>query len=153
MLSNATPYRRPSLFAPTTHDPVVDHALYYALESDWPVFPARTDKKKSHKSAEYSDGRPWGATKDPDEIRRDFERWPDANVGVVTGAISGIFVVEADTKEGHDVDGIASLAALEEEHEPLPATRQAEILPAQFTITSITPASPSRTQHRQSRPA
>ena len=126
MLSDTTPYRRPSLFAPTTHEPIVDHAIYYALEPGWAVFPAPPGTKKSYKSADHSDGRAWGATKGTDEIKRDFERWPDANVGVVTGAISGIFVLEADTKDGHDIDGIASLAELEAEHEPLPATRQAE---------------------------
>jgi hypothetical protein len=35
-------------------------------------------------------------------------------------------VVEADTLEGHDVDGLASIAALEAEHGPLPETLQAE---------------------------
>jgi hypothetical protein len=84
-----------------------------------------TGTKSSHKKAEYSDGRPWGATTDAAEIRGDFIRWPDANVGIVTGGVSGIFVVEADTKEGHDVDGIASLAALEGEHGKLPPTLQA----------------------------
>ena len=28
----------------------------------WHVFPVPTGEKKSHKSAKYSDGRPWGAT-------------------------------------------------------------------------------------------
>jgi hypothetical protein len=37
----------------------------------------------------------------------------------------GIFVVEVDTKEGHDVDGIASMAALEAEYGPIPKTRRA----------------------------
>ena len=105
---------------------IVDHALYYAEKLDWPVFPAPPGTKKSHKSAAYSDGRPWGMTKDADEIRRDFEQWPVANVGIVCGAVSGIFVIEADTLEGHDVNGIASLAALQAEHGKLPATLQAE---------------------------
>jgi hypothetical protein len=83
-------------------------------------------EKKSHKAARFSGGRPWGATKDPDEIRRDFERWPDANVGVVCGEISGIFAVDVDTVDGHDKDGFASLALLEATHGKLPATAQAE---------------------------
>jgi Bifunctional DNA primase/polymerase, N-terminal/Family of unknown function (DUF5906) len=105
-------------------DSIVDHALYYA-QLGWPVFPGRIGKKESHKSAEYSGGRKWGQTTDAAEIRRDFKKWPDANVCIVTGAVSGIFVVEADTKEGHDVDGIASLAALEAQHGELPPTLQA----------------------------
>ena len=116
----------PTLLAPTPDEPVVEHAIHYATNNGWSVFPAPPGEKKSHKSAARSDGRKWGQTRDADEIRHDFRRWPDANVGVVCGAVSGIFVIEADTTEGHDVDGIASLAALEREHDPLPATRQAE---------------------------
>jgi hypothetical protein len=101
-----------------------DHGLRYA-SGGWHVFPVPVGTKMSHKSAEYSNGRPWGATTDADEIRRDFKQWPDANVGIVTGAVSGIFVIEADTKEGHDVEGIASLVALEAEHGELPPTLQA----------------------------
>jgi Bifunctional DNA primase/polymerase, N-terminal/AAA domain len=113
------------LFPPEPHEPIVEHALYCATSNGWPVFPVPPGTKKSHKSAEHSGGRPWGATTSADEIRHDFKRWPNANVGVVCGVVSGIFVVEADTKEGHNVDGIASLAALEAEHGALPATRQA----------------------------
>lgn len=34
----------------------------------------------------------------PDEIRSWFERWPEAGVGVVTGAISGLVVLDIDVK-------------------------------------------------------
>jgi hypothetical protein len=113
-------------FAPSPDEPIVEHVVYYATDNGWHGFPVPLGTKASHKSAKRSDGRKWGATLDPDEIRRDFKRWPDANVGIVCGELSGIFVVEADTKEGHDVDGIASLAALEAEHGALPSTLQAE---------------------------
>jgi Bifunctional DNA primase/polymerase, N-terminal/AAA domain/Primase C terminal 2 (PriCT-2) len=96
-------------------------AIHYA-ERGWQVFPAPQGTKKSHKSAKFSDGRNWGATTDADEIRRDFAQWPEANVGVPTGKISGIWVLEADTPEGHDVDGITSLRALEAQHGKLPDT-------------------------------
>jgi RecA-family ATPase len=102
-------------------------ALDYAARG-WPVFPAMIDaegKKKSRKSAEFSDGRRWGATTDPNEIRRDFSRWPDALVGIVTGPESGLFVVEADTDKAHGVDGIGSINALIQQHGPLPATIEA----------------------------
>ena len=95
-------------------------ALSYA-ELGWHVFPAPRGEKKSHKSEKFS-GRKWGMTTDPDEIKRDFQRWPLANVGIATGSESGFWVVEVDTKEGHDVDGGASLRALEEKHGPLPDT-------------------------------
>src|ERR1035437_1393249 len=117
---------RKPLFAPTPDEPIVEHSVFYATCQGWQVFPVPVDTKKSHKSAERSGGRPWGATTDQNEIRRDFEKWPNANVGIVTGAVSDIFVLEADTKDGHDVDGLASLMALEQEHGALPATLQAE---------------------------
>ena len=97
--------------------PMLEAALCYAARG-WFVFPVPPGEKKSHKSAEHSGGRKWGKTSDPAEIERDWQRWPDANVGIATGPESGFFVVEADTKEGHEVDGIASLAELERQHGP-----------------------------------
>ena len=112
---------------PAPDAPMVEHALYHA-SCGAAVFPVPLGSKKSHKSAERSGGRKWGATRAEGEIRSDFAKWPDANIGIVTGAKSEIFVVETDTAEGHGdgVDGGASLAALEAEHGALPATRQAE---------------------------
>lgn len=55
---------------------------------------------------------------DAGEIRRWFRRWPDANVGVVTGAISQLAVLDVDPRHG----GEQSLGALQREHEPLPVT-------------------------------
>jgi bifunctional DNA primase/polymerase-like protein/primase-like protein len=98
-------------------------ALEYAAWN-WEVFPAPPGQKKSHKSQEHS-GAKWGKTIDPEEIRADFHKWPNANVAIVTGATSGIFVLEADTVEGHGVDGLASIKALEAEHGSLPETLKA----------------------------
>lgn len=92
----------------------------------WYVFPAPPGEKKSYLSAEFSGGRNWGATNRPDEVRGIFERYPEANVGIMTGMDSGVFVVEADTPEGHAIDGIAALAALEATHGALPPTLQAQ---------------------------
>ena len=99
----------------------VEWALRYAA-AGFSVFPVPPGSKKSYKSAEHSDGRKWGATVDPDEIARDFARWPDAGVGVVTGPLSGIFVLDADTEEGHGVDGVGNLRAVEESLGKLPPT-------------------------------
>jgi hypothetical protein len=100
-------------------------ALVYAGQLGWTVFPSPwtgDNLKKSLKSAQYSGGRRWGATTDLAEIERDWKKWPLANVCVVTGSISGVFVVEADTMKGHGVDGIANLKALEQTHSALPKT-------------------------------
>jgi hypothetical protein len=100
-------------------------ALHYA-DRGLRVFPVPPGTKQSHKSAEHSGGRKWGATTDDAEIKRDFTRWPEAGVGIPTGAENGFWILEADTLEGgHKFDGVASLRALEAEHGALPATRQA----------------------------
>jgi hypothetical protein len=84
-------------------------ALAYA-RAGLAVFPAPPGTKMSFKAArDY--GRPWGATKDAGEIERDWSRWPQANVCIVTGAVSGVFVVETDTA-AHGVDGAAALSAV-----------------------------------------
>jgi hypothetical protein len=99
---------------------VLQWALHYAETMGWAIFPAPPDEKKSHKSAEYSGGRRWGATKDADEIRRDFAQWPDAGIGIPTGAENGFWVIETDTKGGKD--GAGELAKLQAKHGSLPTT-------------------------------
>jgi hypothetical protein len=104
-------------------------ALDYTTTRGWSVFPAPPGTKQSYKSAEYSNGAPWGKTKDPKQIRRDWQKWPDANVGIPTGKDNGIWVVEADTAKGHPklglVDGIAELRKLETTYNTLPHTLMA----------------------------
>ncbi|MGZ4848601.1 MAG: bifunctional DNA primase/polymerase, partial [Halobacteriota archaeon] len=60
------------------------------------------------------------ATTNEEVIKGWFEREPMANIGVVTGPRSGIFLLEADIHDG--VDGRKTLAELEAEHGPLPET-------------------------------
>lgn len=57
----------------------------------------------------------------PDEIRDWFQRWPDANIAVVTGAISNIVVIDIDPRHG----GEASLKLLDAEAGPIPSTLEA----------------------------
>ena len=103
---------------------VLDAALHYAARG-LAVFPVPPDAKKSFKCAARNDGRAWGATRNAEEIRGDFARWPDARIGIPTGADNGIVVVETDTVAGHGVDGTAALARLESEHGALPDTLRA----------------------------
>jgi hypothetical protein len=84
-----------------------DAAIAYAA-SGLAVFPAPPGYKMSYKSARFNGGERWGATKDPLEIERDWARFPQASVCIVTGAVSGLFVVETDTA-AHGVDGAAAL--------------------------------------------
>jgi hypothetical protein len=57
----------------------------------------------------------------PDEVAQWFGRHRDANLGIVTGAVSGLVVLDVDPRHG----GEASLAALEGDHGPLPPTVEA----------------------------
>src|SRR5215471_5165254 len=99
-------------------------ALAYAAHG-WAVFPVPPGTKRSYKSAEHSDGRAWGMTREAAEIRADFTRWPDAGIGIPTGTINGIVIVEYDTVIGHGVDGAAALEDLQNRHGRLPDTLSA----------------------------
>lgn len=59
------------------------------------------------------------ASREPPQISAWWSRWPDANVAVATGPLSGLFVVDVDV-DGEE--GEASLRLLEAEHGALPAT-------------------------------
>jgi hypothetical protein len=85
------------------------------------VFPAPPNTKKSYKSAAFNNDANWGMTNDPREVGRDFTRWCKAGVGLPTGKMNGIFVVEADRKDV-DVNGIANLDALREQYGEFPRT-------------------------------
>jgi hypothetical protein len=100
-------------------------ALRYATELGWTVFPVPPGTKKSHKAKKHSNGVNWGATSDPEQVKRDFQKWPNANVGIPAGIKNGFFVVDADTVAGHGVDGVANFQALIDANSPLPETRTA----------------------------
>jgi hypothetical protein len=109
-------------------------AALRCAEYGWSVFPAPHGKKSSYKSAKNHGGVRWGATRDPEQLKRDWEQWPRANLGLPTDTDNGFFVIDADTIKGHSKDGLGTLTALEAELGPLPETLQAE--------------SPSGSQHR-----
>jgi len=54
---------------------------------------------------------------DASQIEQWFARWPDANIGILTGQTSGLVVLDVDGE-----DGKASLRALTAAHAPLPKT-------------------------------
>ena len=53
----------------------------------------------------------------PAQAGRIWDKYPGANIGLVTGSDTGLFVLDVDGEEG-----MANLAALEDIHGPLPAT-------------------------------
>jgi AAA domain/Bifunctional DNA primase/polymerase, N-terminal/Primase C terminal 2 (PriCT-2) len=113
---------------PRNTTPALEAAMGYAIFRGWKVFPARMEDggKWSWLSAEFAPGgENWGMTRDLEILPRNFTnpKWRLlCGVGVPTGYVNRIFVVEADTIEGHDVDGVGNLAALEKKHGKLPDT-------------------------------
>ncbi|HAT50435.1 MAG: bifunctional DNA primase/polymerase [Nitrospirae bacterium] len=62
----------------------------------------------------------WGneATTDHDQITQWWSKWPKANIGIATGAKSGLVVLDVDVDSG----GEASLNKLLDQYGPLPET-------------------------------
>lgn len=71
----------------------LDHALNYS-SMGMSVIPVGKTKKPFVKWEEYQTRR---AT--IDEIQEWWKRWPDANIGIVTGKVSGISVIDIDNPE------------------------------------------------------
>jgi hypothetical protein len=108
---------------------LLESALHYARRG-WPVFPVYsiTDGRCScgHECGRNAGKHPrtehglLDATTDLARIRSWWAMWPDANVGIPTGAQTFI-VLDVDPEKSGDV----SLAALIAQHGPLPATVEA----------------------------
>lgn len=98
----------------------LDAAVAYA-KLGIEVFPSDPDKKKSYKSLEFSDAK-WGKTKSLEQVRKDFKKWPNAQVGLATGEGSGIWIVDIDVDEEKNLDGEKAFEALCLNHPPLPKT-------------------------------
>jgi hypothetical protein len=91
-------------------------ALEY-LAHGWSVVPVRAREKRPLLAWQiYQQQRPAVA-----DVRAWFARWPEANVAIVTGVVSGLVVVDVDREHGGEV----SLVRLEREHGPLPHTVEA----------------------------
>jgi hypothetical protein len=95
---------------------VASAALEY-LRRRWSVIPIHpADKRPRVRWQEYQ-YRPANET----TLKDWFQRWPDANVAVVTGLVSGVIVLDIDVAHGGD----SSLAELERRHGTLPASIEA----------------------------
>ncbi len=83
-------------------------ALGYAA-AGLPVFPC--EGKEPRVAGGFK-----SASKDPAQITDWWQRWPDAAIGIPTGAASGVSVLDVDARHG----GLATLAEIIREHGPLP---------------------------------
>ena len=52
-------------------------------------------------------------------IRQWWQQWPQANIGIRTGSLSGFFVLDIDGDDGEN-----SLSKLEQQYTPLPPTHE-----------------------------
>jgi Bifunctional DNA primase/polymerase, N-terminal len=89
---------------------LLDVALDYAARG-WAAFPLQPRTKEPATKRGFYD-----ATTNPATLQRWFARFY-YNVGIRTGAASGVFIVDIDGEAG-----ASNLRALEAEHGPLPAT-------------------------------
>lgn len=92
-------------------------ALKY-LQRHWSVIPIRAhDKRPAIRWQEFQHRVATRA-----ELEEWFRKWPEGNVGIVTGAISGLVVLDIDPKHGGD----ESLSDQVREYGPLPRTVEAQ---------------------------
>lgn len=87
------------------------------LARGWSVLPLRSrDKRPLIAWEPLQTSRP-----SPEQVSGWFSRWPDANIGIVTGEISNLVVIDVDPSHGGD----ASLEGLERQFGLLPETVEA----------------------------
>jgi len=87
------------------------------LARGWSVIPI--EPRGKHPLVSWTEYQQRRAT--AEELTSWFKRWPNANVGIVTGAVSGVVVLDVDDRHG----GALSLAELDLELGPMPRTVEA----------------------------
>ncbi len=119
------------MLSPSTEG-LLNNALMYA-GLGWKVFPIHSmrsgvcscdeGKDCGRKAKHPRIGESFnGASSDPQQIKNWWTKWPDANIGVATGRLSGLTVVDADLSKGKPgVDNLSTLCAA---HGGVPATLQ-----------------------------
>jgi hypothetical protein len=89
-----------------------EQALAYARDRGWPVFPTRLVRRPNGGIDKIPCIKEWPTTasRDPDQIRAWWRRWPDAVISIPTGLPSGIIILDIDVKDGRN--GFDTLADL-----------------------------------------
>jgi Bifunctional DNA primase/polymerase, N-terminal/Primase C terminal 1 (PriCT-1) len=111
---------------PTQTNALLDAALSYAARG-WHVFPCHTPtptgcscRRKCDRVGKHPRSKNGlkDATTDEAQIRRWWQMWPEANVAIRTGAVSGLVVLDNDIYKGGDT----SLRELERSYSAMPET-------------------------------
>jgi len=98
--------------------PDIAHAAASYLARGWSILPIRaSDKRPLLRWERLGTTRPTEA-----EVADWFRRWPQANIGIITGEISNLVVIDVDPKHGGD----ESLARLQRRLGELPLTVEAK---------------------------
>lgn len=95
-------------------------ALKYAEKYGWAVFPIDPQTKKPLTPHGCKDAK---KTRGP--IASWWKKWPNAGIGVATGSISGIIVVDEDIDRDKGIDGSYEMRIWERDNGALPDTAQA----------------------------
>ena len=79
---------------------MLDAALHYALALRIPVFPCNPDDKRPFTVHGFKD-----ASREEAQVRAWWTRFPDAMIGIPTGEISGVWVLDIDVDPVKGVNG------------------------------------------------
>ncbi len=74
---------------------LLQSALEYLQKHNFSVIPVKPDKKPYIKWEDFQKRRPTET-----EVKEWWNKWPSAMIGIVTGEISDLFIIDIDTKEG-----------------------------------------------------
>lgn len=92
-------------------------ALFYAKEYGWAVFPIREGTKNPRTPHGYKD-----AKKDPGAIRSWWTKHPNDGIGVATGSMSNLIVIDEDIDDEKGKNGYEEVRKWEAENGDLPET-------------------------------
>lgn len=94
-------------------------ALHYAKDYGWAVFPVQKESKRPLTPHGCKD-----AKKHAGAIKAWWKRHPDASIGIATGSISKLIVIDEDVDSVKGINGFESVMFWERDNEPLPETVQ-----------------------------
>ena len=92
-------------------------ALEYATKYGWAVFPVQPSTKRPRTPHGCND-----AKKTVGAIKAWWKRWPDSNVGIATGSLSELVVIDLDIDDDKGINGRNSIREWERVHGHLPET-------------------------------